>query len=541
MIFWDSARDIIQQFDQENVLDQFKNYHDICIETEETIRMRRIMKWMIGHSVPILIIGPTGIGKTLIINRELAEKKPEECLIIKMNFTARLTSQNVLDNFMNRVDKKKRGTFGPKLYGQKGIWFIDDLNLPAPDTYGFQAPLELLRQYVEFGGWYEMEEHKMINIVDFSLVCSIAPPGGARTTIPNRLMRYFYVYSSIENSPTLMIRIFSKIVRWICLKNNLNEDSQRVLGFGVEGSIELFHQLSDSLKPTPAKPHYLFNLRDISKVFQGINMIEPKEFSKGANKITRMWLHETCRVMMDKITHTKDKIIFFNKLKSIMGPKLRNNIDTVLMEITPKSQKLEDSYVELERIIFTDILGEAAEVSEREILEQSDLNLIRKKVEMELEEFNVTKKESMSISIFDFAVLQILKICRILKMDKSHGVLIGLGGSGRQTLTKLSSYIMGQQMVTLEVHKNYTQEMWRQDIKKVLADASLMSKCSCLTITESQSNSPHLMQDIDSMLNLGEIPNLYDPEEFVKFLDRLKEKARREGEDKLVASGSVPE
>ena len=541
MIFWDSARDIIQQFDQENVLDQFKNYHDICIETEETIRMRRIMKWMIGHSVPILIIGPTGIGKTLIINRELAEKKPEECLIIKMNFTARLTSQNVLDNFMNRVDKKKRGTFGPKLYGQKGIWFIDDLNLPAPDTYGFQAPLELLRQYVEFGGWYEMEEHKMINIVEFSLVCSIAPPGGARTTIPNRLMRYFYVYSSIENSPTLMIRIFSKIVRWICLKNNLNEDSQRVLGFGVEGSIELFHQLSDSLKPTPAKPHYLFNLRDISKVFQGINMIEPKEFSKGANKITRMWLHETCRVMMDKITHTKDKIIFFNKLKSIMGPKLRNNIDTVLMEITPKSQKLEDSYVELERIIFTDILGEAAEVSEREILEQSDLNLIRKKVEMELEEFNVTKKESMSISIFDFAVLQILKICRILKMDKSHGVLIGLGGSGRQTLTKLSSYIMGQQMVTLEVHKNYTQEMWRQDIKKVLADASLMSKCSCLTITESQSNSPHLMQDIDSMLNLGEIPNLYDPEEFVKFLDRLKEKARREGEDKLVASGSVPE
>jgi len=499
------------------------------------------MNWTVGHAIPVLVIGPTGVGKTQIINSELAHKKPEDFLIIKMNFTAKLMPETVQQNFMTRVDKKKRGTFGPKQVSQKGIWFIDDLNLPAPDTYGFQAPLELLRQYVEFGGWYEMEDHKMINIVDFSLICSIAPPGGSRSTIPARLYRHFFVFSMAENNPTILIRIFSKIVKWISLKKNLNEDAQRVLGFGVESSIELFQILSEHLKPTPAKPHYFFNLRDISKVFQGINLIDSREFAKGANKISRMWIHETCRVMFDRLTYQRDKEIFFSKLKQVMGPKLRAQFEVVLQEIVPKGYKIEDSYTELEKIMFTDLLSEAAEASERECNEHPDLSLIRKKVEMELEEFNVTRKESMNICIFDFAVLQILKICRILRLDKSHGVLIGLGGSGRQTLTKLSSYIMGQQMVTLEVHKNYTQDKWRTDVKKILADASLTSKCSCLAITESQSNNQHLMQDIDSMLNLGEIPNLYDHEEFLKFLEKLKEKAKREGDEKLVNSGTIIE
>jgi dynein heavy chain len=132
----------------------------------------------------------------------------------------------------------------------------------------------------------------------------------------------------------------------------------------------------------------------------------------------------------------------------------------------------------------------------------------------------------MAISIFDFAVLQILKICRILKLDKSHGLLLGLGGSGRQTLTKLSSYMMGQQLVTLEVSKGYNQEKWRTDIKKILSDASTTNKCSTLVITEAQSNNVYLMQDIDSMLNLGEIPNLYEHEEFVKFLGQAQGKGK---------------
>jgi len=539
---WIPIKDIMHDIDQKSLVDSFKHYQDICIETEETLRIRKVMRMMNKYQVPLLILGPTGIGKTQIVNSELSEHKPEEMLIIKMNFGARTNPKAVRENFMSKVDKKKRGTYGPKGIGQKGVWFIDDLNLPTPDTYGFQPPLELLRQYLEFGGWYDLTELKMLHIVDFSLICAIAPPGGARSQIPPRLLRHFYVYSSVDNPAPVLVRIFSRIAKWISLKKNLSEDATRVLGFAVEASIELYKILSEQLKPTPAKPHYIFNLRDITKIFQGVNIADPKEF-KTTNKICRLWIHETCRVLNDRLLFAKDKELLYSKIKYVLGLKMRAQMDQVIQEIFGKGSevKLEDSPADLDKIIFTDLLAEAADVVDREYVEQPDLELIKKKIELELEEYNATKKDTMAISIFDFAVLQILKICRILKLDKSHGLLLGLGGSGRQTLTKLSSYMMGQQLVTLEVSKGYNQEKWRTDIKKILSDASTTNKCSTLVITEAQSNNVYLMQDIDSMLNLGEIPNLYEHEEFVKFLDKLKEKAKREGDDRLVTAGTISE
>lgn len=42
-------------------------------------------------------------------------------------------------------------------------------------------------------------------------------------------------------------------------------------------SIEVYKTVCASLLPTPSKSHYTFNLRDLSKVFQGMLMMEPKK------------------------------------------------------------------------------------------------------------------------------------------------------------------------------------------------------------------------------------------------------------------------
>ncbi|EAY20602.1 Dynein heavy chain family protein [Trichomonas vaginalis G3] len=462
---------------------------DAIIPTVETTRHSWVINALVMNGIAVLVTGVTGSGKTVTLQKYI-ESQPT-LVNNPLTFSAQTTANGVQDLIDSKFDRRSAGIFGPPI-DHRAIIFVDDINMPRKEKYGAQPPIELLRQLLSQGGWYDRKKRTFKKFVDVQMVCSMRSPEGPEQTPTGRFLRHFHQIVFPEISNDSMTRIFHAI-----LSHPLQAVSD-VIEPLIKASVEIYDTVCKQLLPTPSRVHYTFNLRDIAQVIRGVTSLHSSQ-ANDKNNVLRIWYHESIRVYHDRLVNDENRDWFMRLLKRVLH-------ETFGVRHFHLSS--------IEPVIYADFGVDDS----KKYQQVTDLEKFTRVCQNNLDDYNAANSHPLDLCLFSEAIQHLCRICRIIREPGRNGLLLGVGGSGRQSLTRLAAYICGVQLFQPEVSRSYSRVEWRQDLKRLLLDCGLQKKETVFLVSESQLIDESFFEDINCLLNSGDPPALFDDDDMEKII-----------------------
>ncbi|XP_067125111.1 dynein axonemal heavy chain 6 isoform X2 [Centruroides vittatus] len=479
-------------------------FFDIVVPTPDTIRFGYLMERCLLLNKSFIFTGPTGVGKSIIAYNHLKSISAESRYIpVFVNFTAKTTSKRTQEFIEKKLDKKRKDVYkAPN--GKKIIIFIDDLNLPCLDAFGSQPAIELLRQYQDFRGFYDRNKLFWKNIQDVLLSAACAPLDGGRSFVTPRLLRHFAIFSIHQPQYETLKHIFTSIA--VGFFKDFNIEVQKSIESIANAGVDLYLRMYMDFLPTPAKSHYIFNFRDLSKLIQGMLQVKPNRIKRRKN-IYELFYHESARVFQDRLINNDDKDLF-NKI-----------LNDISMERFNKSMTLSHKH-----ILFGDFMKEEGDY---ELLD--DIAKVKARLIQCLDNYNLIHKKPLKLIFFEDAIKHVVRIARIIRQERGNALLIGVGGCGKQSLAELSCHLYNYHCFQIILSKGYNYKSFQEDLKILYEKAGLKNQQTVFKFTDNQIVTEEFLEAINNILNSGEVSNLFEADNYEKMILEMSSSAKEFG------------
>ncbi|RPH15649.1 MAG: hypothetical protein CBC49_005070 [Alphaproteobacteria bacterium TMED89] len=285
------------------------SFSDIVVPTMDTTRLSFLINMLMPRQKPVMLVGAAGSAKTTIFQDNLSQL-PDELMFFAISFNS-FTNAGSLQPILEQPLEKKTGTMFAPPGTKKLIYFIDDVNMPSPDKYGTQSAIALLRQQIDYGGFYDLKKLTMKEIRGVQYLGAMNPTAGSFFII-DRMQRHFATFATLFPENDVLYTIYYKILAGHFASGSFADSINKVVGDKnqlankIIGAALMLHKLvADAFLPTAVKFHYAWNLRELSRITQGMLMSSPDNYHEPFT-IIRLWLHESYRVYGDRLTDEQD-------------------------------------------------------------------------------------------------------------------------------------------------------------------------------------------------------------------------------------------
>ncbi|OHS98802.1 Dynein heavy chain family protein [Tritrichomonas foetus] len=486
-------------------------FNQIIVPTIDTARNQFILEHVVMKSKqPIMFVGKSGTAKTATIMNFLSSFDQERYMTRTLNFSNCTTSMDVQLSLEENFDNPTKDTAVPQ-GGKEMVVFIDDINMPTVDTYGTQQPIALLKLLIDRGGMYDRGGDliwKQVQKVFY--MTAMAPPGGARAVLDPRFVSLFNIFHVVSPSDESLHHIFNTILG--NHTKNFSDEIQHIYKTVTDATITFYDDVVAKLPPTPSKFHYLFNLRDLSRVFEGLCKSTPSKNGTLSNFI-RLWRNECLRVFHDRLTNMDDRNFVMNKLETLVDI----NFNSVREEVVKDPS------------IFGDFIPEGDADGPFMYQDLDNYSKLYDTFTEIMEEFALAKKTKAQIVLFDYVIEHLTRILRIIKTPRGNALLIGIGGSGKKSLTRLAAYAAGYEVFEITLTRTYNEADFREDLKKLYKLVGVEKKQVVFLFADSHIMHESFLELINNMLTSGVVPALFTQEDKDGFSQYVQEDVVRQG------------
>lgn len=448
---------------------------NLVIPTIDTVRLEQLLLRLVTAHQPVVLCGPPGSGKTMTLLSSL--RGSESMDVVPLNFSKTTHASQIvrtLEQHCMYTPTPEGLVLEPAGIGRWVVLFCDEINLVARDKFGTQAPIALLRQLAEHGGFWHRRQWVSLRRIQFVGACN-PPTDAGRSPLSPRFLRHATVLRVGYPSAQSLRQIYGALGAALL---KCTPDLRGSTASLADAMIQVYEACAAS----PFASKYVYSPRELTRWTRGIYEAVKDQYSLQLEGLARIWAHEALRVFSDRLRTREQR----NWTAKTVNKAAFTHFGIEIAHPMLYTRWLTREYGECDRKSLTKFLQARMMVFAEEVVD-------------------------MPLTLFDDLVDHALRIDRVLSQRQGHIILMGPSASGKTTLVRFVCWMNGMATHMLKTFNGFSDADFAAELRSVLRRA--VTSPVALILDEAQVSEPAFVEKMNTLLANGEVPGLFEGDE----------------------------